>query len=337
MHGPPRQTHDQQRVRLWHPLVTTVLLIVGYRPANYAAPTVGGTASAARFLSVERLNTSGDAQHGWKQQLVRIYNEISNDRVVALAAGVTFYSILALFPAMAALVSLYGLFADPASISNQLDNLRGVLPDGAMEVIGGELNRLVAQGRGQLGAAFVGGLLIALWSANAGIKALFDALNLVYDEPEKRGFIKLNAVSLTFTTGIIVFVLVALAGMIVLPAVINAMGSSFPGAILIDLLRWPALLVIAALGLALLYRFGASRSAPRWKWITWGSAFAAVAWLIVSLLFTWYAANFGSYNKTYGSLGAIIGFMVWIWLSGIVVLIGAEIDSVLEQREENTP
>jgi membrane protein len=269
---------------------------------------------------------------GWKDILLRLYDEIGEDRVVALAAGVTFYSILALFPAIAALVSLYGLFADPATIASHLDSMKGVLPGGAVQVIGDELHRLTAQRNDTLGLTFVSGLAIALWSANAGMKALFDALNLVNDESEKRGFVKLNAVSLTFTAAAIGFVLLALGAMVVLPIVLDDLGLAGVADRIIRWLRWPALLLVVMLGLALLYRFGPSCAEPRWRWISWGSAIAAVLWLVGSALFTWYAANFGSYEKTYGSLGAVIGFMVWIWISTIIVLLGAEIDAEMEHQ-----
>jgi membrane protein len=267
---------------------------------------------------------------GWKDILVRAYKNFDRDRVITIAAGVTFYSILALFPAIAALVSLYGLFADPAAIASHLDSLAGVLPGGTVQVIGDELERLTAQRNGALGLATLIGLVTALWSANAGIKSLFDALNLVYSETEKRGFITLNAVSLAFTVATIGFVILALGAMVVLPPVLAYVGSGADQ--LVRILRWPALLIAVALWLAALYRFGPSRSQPKWRWITWGTGLATVLWLIVSLLFTWYAANFGSYNKTYGSLGAAVGSMVWIWLSVIVVLLGAEIDAEIEHQ-----
>lgn len=269
----------------------------------------------------------------WNGLLFALYDNIGKHRVVALAAGVTFYSILALFPAIAALVSLYGLFADPAAIATHLESVSGVLPGGAIQVVGDELNRLVSQGGGKLGATFLIGLAAALWSANAGMKSLMDALNLVYGVPEQRGVVKFNAISLAFTAGMIGFVLLALAGMVVLPLILEYTGVNFHQ--ILKVARWPALLVVAGFGLALLYRFGPSSHEARWKWISWGSAFAAVAWLIVSFLFTWYAANFGNYNKTYGSLGAIIGFMVWIWISTIVILLGAEIDAHLEKGTGN--
>ena len=179
---------------------------------------------------------------------------------------------------------------------------------------------------------FIIGLLASLWSANAGMKSLFDALNLVYNEPEKRSFVWLNVISLTFTVLAIVFALVAIGTMVVVPIVLNFLGLAGATEMVIKIARWPALFIVVSLALAVLYRYGPSREKPRWRWITWGSAFAAIAWLIVSILFSWYAENFGSYNKTYGSLGAIIGFMFWIWLSTIVVLIGAELNAETEHQ-----
>src|SRR5215471_20068308 len=269
---------------------------------------------------------------GWKDIFWRIYQNISEDRVVLMAAGIAFYSILALFPAIAALVALYGLFADPGTIAGNLDQVADILPGGAIEIIRDELNRVAAQGRSTLGFAFIIGLAVSLWSANAALKSLFDALNLVYNEDEKRGLIKLNLISLAFTTATILFVLLALAAIVVVPIVINFFGLTDAANLIMRIARWPLLLIVVAVGLAVVYRYGPSRAKAQWRWITWGSAFAAVAWLALSILFSWYAANFGSYNKTYGSLGAIIGFMIWMWLSAIVVLIGAEIDAEMEHQ-----
>jgi membrane protein len=157
-------------------------------------------------------------------------------------------------------------------------------------------------------------------------------LNLVNKEPEKRSFIKLNAISLAFTLAVIIFVLLALGAMVVLPIILNYLGIAAAAELATKILRWPALLIMVMFGLALVYRYGPSRAKPRWRWITWGSAFAAIGWLAVSILFSWYAANFGSYNKTYGSLGAVIGFMIWIWLSIIVILLGAELNVEMEHQ-----
>jgi membrane protein len=269
---------------------------------------------------------------GWKDIALRLYQNIADDRIVAMAASVTFYAILALFPAIAALVALYGLFSDPRSIASHLAALSGVLPGGAMQVLGDEISRVAAQANSRLGLAFLIGLAMALWSANAGLKSLCDALNIVYKESEKRNFFRLNVASLAFTVGMVLFALIALTAIVVLPPMLDYFGVSSVAAQITRVGRWPVLLIVVMFGLSCLYRFAPSRTEPKWHWISWGSALAAVGWLIVSLLFTWYAANFGSYNKTYGSLGAIVGFMVWIWLSNIVILLGAEINAEIEYR-----
>jgi membrane protein len=269
---------------------------------------------------------------GWKDILLRIYHNLSEHRVVAIAAGVTFYALLAIFPAIAAMVSVYGLFADAKTISDQLASASSVLPGGAIDIIGEQLQRLTAQPSSKLGLTFFTGLAISLWSANAGMKALFDTLNIVYGEKEKRSFIKLNAVSLAFTVGGLIFALVAIGAVVAVPIVLNYIGLGKATELLISIGRWPLLFVGVALWIALIYRYGPSRDTPQWRWVTWGSAFAAFAWIVLSILFSWYAANFGSYNKTYGSLGAAIGFMTWIWLSTIVVLLGAELDAEMEHQ-----
>jgi membrane protein len=269
---------------------------------------------------------------GWKDILVRTYHEIGEDRVISIAAGVTFYVLLAIFPAIAALVSLYGLFADPQTISEHIKDIGAVLPGGAVDIIAEQINRVTAQGSGTLGVTFFTGLAISLWSANAGIKALVDALNIVYGEKEKRGFIKLNALSLTFTVGIIAFMLLAMGAMVALPIALDYIGLGRTTEILIKLGRWPVMFLVVASGIALLYRYGPSRDTAKWRWVTWGSALAAFIWIVASILFSWYAANFGSYNKTYGSLGAVIGFMTWIWISTIVILVGAELDAEMEHQ-----
>jgi membrane protein len=327
---------------LWVAALAAVLLLVGFKRERFAGAAYARKArsgdlpgpqdgyEADRGRLAER--PSEIPARGWKDILLRVYQNIGNDHVVALAAGVTFYSILALFPAIAALVALYGLFADPNTISAHLDSLSGILPEGALHVVGDEMKRIAAQGNNTLGVTFIVGLATALWSANAGIKSLFEALNLVNKEPEKRGFIKLNAVSLAFTLAAIVFVLLALGALVVLPIVLNYLGIAAAAELAMKILRWPALLILVMFGLALVYRYGPSRARPKWRWLTWGSAFAAIGWLAVSILFSWYAANFGSYNKTYGSLGAVIGFMIWIWLSIIVVLLGAELNAEIEHQ-----
>jgi membrane protein len=269
---------------------------------------------------------------GWKDIVFRIYNNVPAHRVLAIAAGVTFYSLLAIFPAIAALVSLYGLYADAGTIASHLDDLSGVMPAGALDVLRDQMTRVASQGQGTLGLTFAISLLTSLWSANAGMKAFFDALNVIYGETEKRGFFALNALSLAFTTGAILFLLVAMSAIVVLPAVLNFVGFEDELVSVLPLLRWPAMFVVVSLSLAFLYRYGPSRSRAKWHWISWGSAAAALVWLAASILFSWYTAHFSSYNATYGSLGAVIGFMVWIWLSVVIFLMGAELDAEMEHQ-----
>ena len=269
---------------------------------------------------------------GWKDVLWRVYGNVGDHRILLVAAGMTFYTLLAIFPALAALVALYGLFADPSAIAGYLDQLSGVLPGGAMDVVRSQLTRLASQGTQSLGFAFGFGLAVSLWSANAAMKSLFDALNIVYREEEKRGFIKLNLITLSFTLGAIIFILLAIGAVVVLPVLLQYVGFSDLVASLLSIGRWPAMLIVLTTALAFVFRYGPSRDDARWRWITWGSALAAILWLAASGLFSWYAANFGSFNKTYGSLGAVIGFMTWIWISGIVILMGAELDAEMEHQ-----
>jgi len=268
----------------------------------------------------------------WKDILVRAYTNVSRHRVMALAAGVTYYSILAIFPAIAALVAIYGLFSDPSAIARHLDQLGGFLPGGAIDIARDQLTRVSAKGAQTLGLTFLVGLAISLWSANAAMKSLFDTLNIVYGEQEKRGFVKLNAASLGFTVGGILFVLAALGSIVALPIVLNYVGLSRVGDLLLRIGRWPMMYLVITLALAVVYRYGPSREKPQWRWITWGSAIASFLWLCASGLFAFYASNFGKFNETYGSLGAIIGFMTWLWISAIIVLLGAESDAEMEQQ-----
>jgi membrane protein len=335
MSGDWVQLPDRRKPALWPIAVTVALLASGFgrrrsgeRHRGWSEVPAGRDGARGRSASTP----SEIPARGWKDVLLRVYENISEHRVVEIAAGVTFYTILAIFPAIAALVALYGLFADPSTIANHLKALASVVPGGALDVIGEQLERVVSQGNRTLGFAFVLGLAVSLWSANAGMKALFDALNIVYSEREKRGFIKLNAVSLAFTLGALILTLLAIAAMIVLPIALDYLGLGAAAAWILTLGRWPLLLIAVSLAIALIYRYGPSRRKPQWHWISWGSAFAAISWLIVSILFSWYAQNFGNYNKTYGSLGAVIGFMTWIWLSTIVILIGAELNAEMEHQ-----
>jgi membrane protein len=262
-----------------------------------------------------------------------VYEGVQNDRILLVAAGVTFYALLALFPATAALVSLYGLFADTSTINEHLRLISGFLLEGALTVIGDQVTRITSHGNATLAVTFVGTLLLSLWGANAGTKAIFDALNIIYKEQEKRSFLELTFKSLLFTIGGLVLVLVAIAGVVAVPVALKLFGiPKESGAALLAVLRWPLLYLVILFALACLYRYGPSRAHPRWRWVTWGSAIAGAIWIAGSLLLSWYVANFGTYNATYGSLGAVIGFMIWMWLSIIIILVGAEINAEIEHQ-----
>ncbi|RYY17114.1 MAG: YihY/virulence factor BrkB family protein [Alphaproteobacteria bacterium] len=273
---------------------------------------------------------------GWKDIALRTYRDVGENRIMLVSAGVTFFALLAIFPAIAALVSVYGLVADASTINEQLASLQGILPQGALDIISDQVKSLDEKGNATLGLSLIIGIVLSVWSANGGMKHIFDALNLVYNEREKRNFFVLNLVSLAFTAGALVFLILALGAVVVLPVVFEFIGIG-KDAWWLALLRWPVLLLAVLGGLAVLYRYGPSRDAPRWRWVTGGSAVAAVLWLGGSLLFSWYVANFGSYNKTYGSLGAAIGFMTWIWISTTIVLLGAQVNAETEhQTAEDT-
>lgn len=268
---------------------------------------------------------------GWKDILKRTYRDIGENRLTLVSAGVTFFVLLAIFPAIAALVSVYGLVADVSTINQQIEALRGVFPSGGVDILSEQVKRLTEKGDTALGLTALFGIALSVWSANGGVKHVFDALNLVYNERERRGFFKLNLVSLAFTAGALLFVVIALAGIVAVPVAIQFLGMS-SDAWWLALLRWPALFIVVILMLAVLYRYGPSRDAPRWRWVTPGGMVAAFLWLAGSLLFSWYVSNFGSYDKTYGSLGAAIGFMTWIWLSTTIVLLGAQLNAELEHQ-----
>ena len=269
---------------------------------------------------------------GWKDIVWRTYEQINDDRLLAVAAGVVFYGLLALFPAITALVSSYALIADPQSINDHLSFLSTFLPEGTFSIVQDQVGRVLSKGNAKLGGAFLFSLVLALWSANGGMKAIIDALNVVYDEKEKRSFIKLNAVSLTFTIGGVLGILIASGLVIVAPIALQMIGMGAATELLVKFGRWPALAILLLLALAILYRYGPSRRSPQWRWISVGSVVATITWMIGSAGLSYYLSNFGHYDATYGSLGAAIALMIWMWMSTIVILFGAELNSEIEHQ-----
>lgn len=269
---------------------------------------------------------------GWKDIAWRLWDEINKDRVMLIAAGATFYLLLALFPALTAFVSTYGLFSDPVQVTQQLSTLDAVLPGGALTIIRDQLQSLTSQEPGALSIGFIGGLLFAYWSANNGVKTLFEALNVAYEETEKRSFIRLNLIAFCFTIGAMLTAVILIAAVGLVPLILNALRLGFLAEALLAILRWLVMLALVGFGISLLYRFGPSRTRAKWRWISWGSGFATIVWLIASIGFSWYLQNFGNYEAVYGSLGAVIGFMMWTWISVIILIVGAEINAEMEHQ-----
>ena len=271
---------------------------------------------------------------GWKDVLTRVYTEIMEDNILLIAGGVTFYLLLALFPALAAFVSVYGLFADPATIADHVSALDGVLPDEGLRLIKEQLAAVTDKQGGALTTGLLISLAIAFWSANTGMKAIIEALNIAYEEREKRSFVRLTLVSFAFTIGGMLVSTVVLTAVAVIPAALAVFNFGDLGDLLLRLLRWPVLLGLVSVALAILYRFGPSRKEAEWRWVTWGSALATLVWLLGSLGFTYYLENFADYNATYGALGALIGFLLWLWISATIIIVGAELNAEMEYQTE---
>jgi membrane protein len=269
---------------------------------------------------------------GWKDIFWRVYADIMEDRILLVAAGATFYLLLALFPALTAFVSLYGFFADPASVAQHVNTLGMMLPSGGVEIVQEQLENLATQDSGALSFGFVLGFLFAFWSANNGVKTLFEALNIAYDESEKRSFIRLNLTAFAFTMGAMVTAIMLIAAVGLVPLILSFLNIGQFAEALLATLRWLVLLLLIAVGISLLYRYGPSRAPAKWRWISWGSAFATLVWLAASAGFSYYLQNFGNYEAVYGSLGAAIGFMMWTWISVTILIVGAELNAEMEHQ-----
>jgi membrane protein len=269
-------------------------------------------------------------RRSWKLILLRTRKEFFQDNIPMIAAGVAFYALLALFPGIAAFVALYGVFADVAEAERHLQALAFVLTPEMLQLVGDQMIRLAGADKGGQSLAFALSVLVSLWSANGAVKAMMTGLTIAYDQRETRSYLRKTLVSMAFTLGFLVFVVAAIGLLAAGPAIAAYAGA--PAATLFGWVSWPVLAAGLTVGLALLYRFGPCRDPVRWRWITWGSIAVVIFWVIVSALFSLYVNNFGHFNKTYGSLGAVIGFMIWIFLSMLVVLAGAELNAEIERH-----
>lgn len=270
----------------------------------------------------------------WWQIAKRVKKEVGQDNVALIAAGVAFYSMLALFPGLAAFVGIYGFFSDPTDIARHLEILDGLLPEAAYNLIAAQLADLTSAGRTELGLTSIVGIALAFWSAKAGVNALIVGLNIVYDEKEQRGFFAQLATTLTLTGVMFGFVALAFLTIVVIPPVLDLVQMGAIGEWLAAILRWPIVIGALIIALGVLYRFGPNRKQAGVVWASWGAAIATVLWIVGSAAFSLYVANFGSYNETYGALGAVIGLLMWFYLSAFIVLLGAELNAEVERQPE---
>lgn len=284
----------------------------------------------------ERGRTASDPTQipipGWKDILVRSWGEVSANNIFLAAGGVTYAVLLALFPALAALVSIYGLLLDPVQVEKQVAALSHILPPESTQMIGQELHSLVTASNGSLSISAGVSLLFALWSASRGMSGLMTAFNIAYGQRETRGFFKFNLVAIGLTLGALIggTVIIALVG--VLPAAIEFLGLGALTRWLLLVLEWPLLIAVVMVGLAMLYRYAPNRLMPRWRWVSPGAIAATVLWVLGSLGFTIYVTHFNSYNKTYGALGGVVIMLTWLYLSSFVALFGAVINAQSERQ-----
>jgi membrane protein len=268
---------------------------------------------------------------GWLQVAKRGWKEAKADNVPLLAAGVAFYAFLAIFPALIALVSIYGLFADPATIADQMKSVTEALPPAARQVITDQVTTLASR-RAALSIGLAISIVIALWSASGGISNLLTAVNVAYDEEEKRGFVKKRLMSLGLTIAAIVFMVIMLGIVAVLPALLKSVFGTGALRWVFQILGWLILVVLVTVALAVIYRLGPDRDAPRMKWVSAGAIIATVIWLIASIGFSIYSSTFGNYAKTYGVFAGIVVLLFWLWITGYAILLGAEINAESEQQ-----
>ena len=269
---------------------------------------------------------------GWKDTLLRVKKEINEDKVSMLAASMSYYALLACVPALTSMVLLYAWFSNPAEISNHISQISRFLPQEAETILRGQLTTLASQAPSTLGLSAIGTLLFSLWSASKGSTSVIEAMNIIYGEKENRGFVKRTAMAIGFTLLGTILSLVAIVVVVAMPAITSIFNFGPMFETLGSIAGWVALLFIFSFYLSCLYRFGPCRQSAKWNWVSRGSIIASVLWALTSLLFSWYASRFGNFNKTYGSLGAVVVLMTWFWLSSYIILIGGEINSELEHQ-----
>ncbi len=269
---------------------------------------------------------------GWKDVLLRFANNMADNRLMSLAGAVAFFTLLSLVPALSLFVTIYRAFTDPLTIATQLDSLTIVFPDAARDVIREQAMRFATQDVSALSITFLLSFLVAAWSANAAVKAIFDALNIIYREREKRSFVTLNLISLSTTVSGVVMLALALTVIAIVPVITALFPFAHELERLVRLVRWPAFFLVGAMAIACLYWIGPSRHPPRFRWVLPGAVAAALLWAAASWAFSFYVSTLGNYTAAYGSLSTVVVFMTWLWLSATIVLAGAELNAELEHQ-----
>ena len=269
---------------------------------------------------------------GWKEIASRVKDQLKKDHVFLVSGGIAFYFFLAIFPSIAAALSMYGLIMEPAQVEQQMSQIANVLPEQAHQMVSNILERQSEKPESTLGWSLVLSILISLWSANKGAKAVFEGVNITYNETDERGFFKLTAITLLFTIGGIFIGFIAITIVVAFPALIDKIGLPSTLETIIQLLRWPILALIVMFALAAVYKVAPYRKSPEFKWTSWGAIIATLLWLAGSLLFNLYVKNFSSFDETYGSFAAIIILMLWFFLTAFIILLGAEINSEMEHQ-----
>ena len=327
-------------------LGAAIALLMLDRDRHRPAPVAGAnrTDDTPRSSSPEAPGRDADSPavippRGWLEVLRRVWDEIGKDNMSIIAAGCAFYALLALFPAITALVAIYGIVADPGTIEQQISALGGVVPKEALDLLNTQAHAVAAAGPTKLGRGAALALLIALYSATSGVKTLFEALNIAYEEEETRSFLRLNISAFGFTVVAVIGVAAAIAVIVGLPVLLAYLPLGPLGEWLARIGFWILLVAMLLCGLALLYRFGPSRAPANWRWVTPGSLTAATLWLASSVAFSLYVAKFATYNQTYGTLGGVVILLIWLYISAFVILLGAELNAEAElqtQRDTTT-
>jgi membrane protein len=302
------------------------------RPAADVTTPPAGSPTPRELPGISAEKPTDIPLPGWKQIVTRAWAENKADNMPIIAGGVAFFGFLSIFPALIAAISIYGLVASRQTVAEQIDEISAQLPESASELIAGQLRNIVENSDGALTLSLAVAILLALWTASGGVNNMVQAINIAYDEVETRGFVKLRALSLGLTLAAIVFVLVTITLVAVVPAVLEELPLGVVGAILAQVVRWVLLLGVMAGSLAVLYRVAPDRDAPRLRWVSLGSVVVTVIWALVSLGFSFYVDNFGSYNETYGAITGVIVLMLWLYLTCYLVLLGAEINAEAEHQ-----